>query len=95
MSAEDEKLVAGGGVPQPHRLVVRPRDDARPVRAKRDRCDVGPVPAEDGEALVELRVHGLPLPAPQLGGRLIEPNASGLDLTGLDARLGRDNVGDV
>ena len=53
------------------------------------------MPAEDNQALVELRVQRLPLPAPVLRGRIVEPNASRTDLACLNACLGRANTRNI
>ena len=53
------------------------------------------MPAEDGEALVELRVQVLPLPAPQLRRRLLEPTSGVMDIVGLNICLGTNDAGQV
>ena len=95
MPAQDVEFLAASGVPDPHRLVPGPQDNARPVRTDRNRVHLAVVPAEDGQALVELRVQVVPLPASELRGRLIEQITGATNIVGLKICKGTSDAGQV
>ena len=57
MAAQDRKLVAGADIPQSRRVVHRSRDQARAIRAERNRGDRTLMAAQDRKLIAELTFH--------------------------------------